>query len=366
MEIIVKKMKILYFGIYAPTAPRDKIYLEGLKLYEVEVIRCTDSSPGVSKYFHLARQLRKSESNADIIWVGYLSGMLVPLARIFAPNKRIIFNALNSMYETYILDREKYSKFNVASWLIWFVDFLSFHMADTSLVESIEQKKFISRFFLVNPKKLEVVYTGVDESVFFLDPSIEKRDKFTVVFRGLFLPATGVEYVLEAAKILKDEGINFVIIGWGERSNYVRQFIEENGLNNVEWIHWFLQPKELREKMLSAHVMLGQFSSHERMNRTIQNKTFEAMALGMPYITRDSRSNREILTDGTDCLFVKPNDSRGLADKIIELKLNAILRKTLSSGVRRLFETKLTKNILSGLVYNILLKLTLKYKSRYL
>ena len=283
-----------------------------------------------------------------------MSGLLVPLARIIAPRKKIIFNALSSMYESYVLDRETYSKINPAAWFIWLMDFLSFHLSDISLVESTEQKKFIAKLFFVNPKKLEVVYTGADGSVFYPDSSIKKRDKFTVVFRGMFLPATGIEYVFEAAKILKDKDVNFIVIGWGrEYQSYVENIIKENNLANVEWVHWFLEPKELREKMLSAHVMLGQFSSHGRMDRTIQNKTFEAMALGMPYITRDSKSNREILTDRVNCLFVRPDDAKDLADKILELKNNSTLCKNIRDKARNVHETELLPGVLSKRVVSV-------------
>lgn len=351
MEINIEMMRIIYFGIYKPTAPRDKIYINGLKSHGVEFLECVDSSSGLRKYFILAKRLWRENGDANVIWVGYLSGRLIPLARIIAPHKKIVFNALNSMYESYILDRERYSKFNPVAWSIWLMDFLAFHLADVSLVESIEQKKFISKLFFVNPNKLEVVYTGADESVFYPDPATKKKEKFTVVFRGMFLPATGVEYVFEAAKILKDKDVNFIIIGWGrDRQAYVENIIKDNNLTNVEWIHWFLEPKELREKMLSAHVMLGQFSSHERMDRTIQNKTFEAMALGMPYITRDSKSNREILTDKVNCLFVKPDSAEDLANKILDFKNTEKIKEQMSHNATVLYQEKLkAERITEGL-----------------
>ena len=37
----------------------------------------------------------------------------------------------------------------------------------------------------------------------------KKNDKFTVLFRGRFLPEAGVKHILEAAKILEKKGVNF-------------------------------------------------------------------------------------------------------------------------------------------------------------
>ena len=76
----LKIKKICYFGIYQPTAPRDKIYLEGIKKLGAEVILCVDNSPGLLKFFHLAKKLQAQKNQYDILWVGYLSTMVVPLA----------------------------------------------------------------------------------------------------------------------------------------------------------------------------------------------------------------------------------------------------------------------------------------------
>lgn len=100
--------------------------------------------------------------------------------------------------------------------------------------------------------------------------------------------------------------------------------------------------------------MLGQFSFHSRLDRTIQCKTFEAMALGMPYITRDSLSNRELLTDRENCLFVKAGSASDIADKILELRDSEDLRGKISRGARALYESRLTPDILGRQISSIL------------
>jgi len=102
--------------------------------------------------------------------------------------------------------------------------------------------------------------------------------------------------------------------------------------------------------------MLGQFSSHARLDRTIQNKTFEALALGMPYITRDSKSNREVLEDGKNCLLVKPSDPEDLAKKIILLKNNEDLRKKIADQAHSFFQNNLTSDILGSKVFDLIKK----------
>lgn len=346
--------KILYVGIYQPVAPRDKVYLGGLKKLGVTVMECVDNSRGFLKFFRLAKKHWAIKNQYDILWVGYLSTMVVPLAWLIS-RKKIVFNALDSWYDRSVLDRGLYSRFSPKAWAIWFFDFLAFHLSEVVLVESEQQKLFISKKFFVSTAKLQVVFTGVDEAVFHPDPSIVKSENFTVVFRGLFLPATGVEIILEAARILKNDDVKFVIIGWGDPfQTMIRKAISDEGLANVTLITWFLPTEELRRTILSAHVMLGQFSTHERLNRTIQNKNFEAMALGMPFITRDSLSNRELLTDGLNCLFVPKSDSEALAQSILRLKKEPALGESIGTRARSTYIAKCGEKVLAERVFRIL------------
>jgi len=350
-------MTICYLGIYNPTAPRDRIYLEGLKKREIGVIECVYNSKGLSKFFSLARKLFVLRGQYDILWVGYLSPMVVALAW-FLSRKKIVFNALDSWYDRSILDRGMYSKFSPKAWLIWLCDFSAFHLSDVVLVESEQQKLFITKKFFVNLAKLHVVFTGVDEIVFHPDPTVPKAEKFTVVFRGMFLPATGVEYVIEAAHLLKGENIKFRIIGWGgSLQTKFKKMIADYELPNVNLTTIFLPPDELRKTLASAHVMLGQFGDHPRMERTIQNKNMEALALGLPLVTRDSPSNRELLKDNENCLFVRAGNPKDLADKILYLRQHPDVAARLGALARKTYDERLISDVLVQAVYVVLSKL---------
>ncbi len=343
---------ICFMGFYRPVAPRDKVYVGGLKKRGVNVLECVDNTPGLAKFFNIARKYREQGKRCDILWVGYGSAMVVPLARLLT-RRKIVWNAGNSWYETAILDRAIHRLFSLAAFAIWCVDFLAFHSADLIILESAAQKRYISKQFWVKEGKLAVVYTGADETVFHPDPTVAKNKTFTVIFRGMFLPATGVEFVIEAARLLKNEDVNFRLIGWGEPlQGKIKKMIAGYNLSRVYLTTVFMPADELRRNMLSAHVMLGAFGNNERLERTIQHKTFEALALGMPYITRDSESNRELLTDGVNVRFVPPADPKALAAAIMALKNDASLREKLARGARILHETKFTGGILAAEVEN--------------
>jgi len=88
----------------------------------------------------------------------------------------------------------------------------------------------------------------------------------------------------------------------------------------------------------------------------VQNKTFEALALGMPYITRDSKSNRELLTNGLNCLYTT-KDKGDLVSKILKLKGDEYLRNKLAENARKLHveiltEKKIAEKVLGSLSPN--------------
>ncbi|OHA18461.1 MAG: hypothetical protein A2664_00770 [Candidatus Taylorbacteria bacterium RIFCSPHIGHO2_01_FULL_46_22b] len=346
-------LRILYTGIYLPTSARDKVYIDALKARGHVFDECVNQEKGLAKYWNLHRQLVQKEKETDCIWVGYLSPAAVVVS-FLSSRKKIIYNALASAYEAYVLDRGMYPKYSFRAFLWWTVDFLSFQLADAVLVESQAQLEFIARTFFAPRRKLHVVYTGVSESLFHPDATVTKKTDFTVAFRGILIPATGIEVVLEAAKLLKDEQIHFWISGWGQLQAKVSEYITSNSLTNVTLNTLFLEPDDLRTRMLSAHILLGQFSSNSRLDRTIQHKTSEALALGMPYITRDSVSNREILRDKENVLFVTPSDPIDLKEKILLLQSDIALRERLGAAARVTFINKLSQVVLGEEVAKVL------------
>ena len=280
------KNKYCYFGIYAPTdMARNNVLFLGLKRNGLKCIKCVDSSKSLFKVFKLIKKHWKIRNDYDFMIVGYLSNIIVPLARVIS-RKKVIYNALCSMYEGEILDRERYKKKSFGAMYIWLRDFLAFHFANLILVESEAQKRFLSKIFFIRKSKMKVLLTGANDEMFYPLESIKKRDNFSVVFRGWFLPATGVEYVVETAKILKKEGIEFLIIGRGMLRKKIENMISEYDIDNIELITEFLPDDVLREKMLSCNIILGQFADHPRIQQ-FKNRLMEFCSLD----TEDKRED---------------------------------------------------------------------------
>jgi glycosyltransferase involved in cell wall biosynthesis len=344
--MLASKIKICYFGIYNPELGRNRVYIKGLKENGAEILECRDNSWGPFKFLKLFWKHWKIRNSYDFLIVGYPGHVLVPFAK-FISSKPVVFDALCTMYEGVILSRGQTSK----SLYVQIIDWLAVKSADLILVESEEQRKYFALRF-GESKKYKVIYTGAEISVFYLDPNIKKREEFTVLFRGKFLPEAGVKYVVEAAKLLPEA--NFLIIGNGFLFNQINSQISQAKSQNIELISRNLSPDELRAVMLSAHVSLGQLETHERLKRTIPHKAYESLALGLPYVTARTKPIEEIMTEGETCLFVNPADPRDLSEKILKLKDDPRLGEEMSKKGLQLFQHKFTPKVLASQILQLI------------
>lgn len=346
-------MKICWFGTYNSNWGRSKIYIQGLQEMGVEVLECQSLASGFQKYIELFSKHKKIVGQGyDALVVGYPSHSVVWFAKLLS-RKLVIFDALCTMYEGVVISRKEYRATSLRGLYIQFIDWLAVRCADVVLVESEEQRKyFVDKFG--ESSKYRLVYTGADDSIFYPDPEVNKKEMFTVLFRGKFLPEAGIKYIIESAKILEEKQVNFLIVGNGWLEKELRIMSQELRLKNLELITENLSNDDLRVKMLGCHISLGQFENHERLSRTIPHKCYESLALGLPYLTAETLGVREILKDGENCLMCQPADPEDLVAKILYLKNNPDVLEKIGDNGHQLYLQKFTPKILASQILQII------------
>lgn len=331
----------LYFGIFDPEFSRNKVYIRGLQARGHKVVVVTDRSRGPLKFLKLWRMHRELKGKYDVMVVGYPGYIIVPFARVIT-RKPIFFDALCSFHEAQIISRNAYKNNPLRIPYVRTIDWLATRSADKVMVETELQKEYFVQELKVPATKCIVVYTGVDDTSFYFDPTIAKNPTYTVLFRGRIMEEAGVTHILRAAEILRGENIRFLIIGfgWSRAMENFSKLLKELALPNVCHIRGPVPIDELRPLILSSHVSLGQFSNNSRLDRTIPHKAFEAMAMRLPYITARKPGIQEVLTDKESCLLVEAEDPRDLADRILFLKNNPAQGDTVVSKAFELYEEK--------------------------
>lgn len=348
---MVQKMRICYINISTQN-PRDQVTIRGLRENEVMVSEITDNRSGFKKIIKIIKKYHQSKNLYDLLIIGYTGAILVPWLR-FVSRKKIIYNAGNSFYESMNISRDSGRVKTVWYWLI---DFFAFHLANHILVESERQKKFIAKTFFIQPKKISVHLTGVDDRDFYFDPKIQKLETFTAVFRGKFLPEAGVDIIIRAAKLLENSGVKIRVIGRGFLEKEIRLLIAELKPQNLELITDVLSSSILREKMQECHLALGQMANHSRLLRTIPHKAFESAAMRLPYLSRRNDGLLELFEADKTCFCVNSSDEYALAKKIIFLKNNSHLLNQVARNAFDPYQNTFTSKVLGGKLVTKLIK----------
>ena len=312
-------MRILYISRSKLGHSVNAVYIKGLRANNVDV---RELFIGGNEFFNLIRYLFKHKKSFDAVLVGYDSPFLVCVAKLFS-GKKVIYNALCSVYERMIISRALAGPVSLKTAYYWLSDFLAVHSADLVMVETNEQAKYFKKLFRVSNKKLFRAWTGARDDLFYNHGlGTEKFPVFTAVFRGQFLPESGVETLIRASKLLDGENIKILLLGGGLGTSKAHNLINEFRPDNLEFVNKFLSNEELQSIMQKSHLCLGQLAKHPRLERTVPHKAYESLAMRLPYLTASNRGILELLKSGDNCITCEPASPESLAEKIIWAKNN--------------------------------------------
>ncbi|MCR4325000.1 MAG: glycosyltransferase [Candidatus Curtissbacteria bacterium] len=357
-------MKICFIGTYDKNYTGNKIVLEGLLRNKVKVsevnaeVKLTrlDSKKDMT-WMNMAKRLAKKYrfavvvgknidkiKNSDIFYVGYPGHMDVllvyPLAKTF--NKKIAFAPVISFYSGFSDEQGILNKGSVMATISKYGETLVYKCVDLVLPDTPYQKEFFQKTFNIPERKLRVLPIGADDKYYKHTPYKNKSKKINVVYYGLYSPIHGVEYIIEAANLLKnDRDIKFTFVGQGNtfEENYNRA--QKLHLENVEFFHDI--PVEEHPAIIEkADIFLGFLEKHPTVERVIPNKVYQGLALGKVVVTTDVPVIRSIFTHKENMYFTKPASAEELAKAIKELKEKPVLRKKIADNGYALFKKKFT------------------------
>lgn len=335
-------MNVCYFGIYKSSYTRNAVNIKGLRQNGVTVFECNTREVGNKKYWQLIKKYWQIRKEFQVIFVGFPGHTIMPLAWLLAKigRQKIVFDAFVSLYDSMVLDRQKHRRISFGALKYWLIDWLSCKLADVILLDTNEHIKYFVRTFKVPKKKFKRIFVGIDDEIVRPIKQAKNTNNFLVHFHGTYIPAQGIPYIVGAAEILKNEAVEFNIIG--RLNDYYLEIEKSRQLDlKVNFID-FLPYNQLIEKISEADVCLGMFGATDKTLRTGAFKVVEAMAMAKPVITGDTPAMRELFISGENCLFCQIADANGLAMKILELKNNRQLREKVARNGYELYLKRLT------------------------
>lgn len=214
---------------------------------------------------------------------------------------------------------------------------------------------FIDKKITSKKNSYLILGSGVDTDIF--SPSSENSVKhnLTVLFFGRLLWDKGIEYLIDATKILKTEGIDFTLNLAGEPDMSNPSYInleqlkkwENNGL-----INYLGYCSDMVEIIRASDLVVLPTYYREGVPLSL----IEAASVGKPIVTTDMPGCREIVVDGKNGFLVPVKDSVALADKIREILLNKDLRVSFGQKSRERAINLFAKEIVAKRTIEIYLK----------
>ena len=293
----------------------------------------------LQKYSHIGKY--------DVLVVGYPGQFDVYLARLLAWLRRKplawdIFMSIYLIAKERQLDR--YNNFTLK--LLRFFEGIACHLPNQLILDTPDYADWFVHTYGIRPDRFRLVPTGADDRIFNLtkieDPFTHEPGVFKIVYHGTFIPNHGVETIIRAAYLLRNElNIRFEMIGDGPEKRKATLLAEQERLKNIEFIGW-LEKDELVKRIVAADLCLGVFGVTPQSLMTVQNKIFECLALGLPVITGDSPTIRRYFVDQEHLYLVKRSDPEALADAILDLFRNREKRLQLANSGHNRFLKEFT------------------------
>lgn len=327
-------MKICYFGDYDPEYSRTRVLIKGLRENGIEIKECNDRSRGIKRYLVLIGKI-KTLLPFDVLLVGYSNSRLMVLWARILWRGPLLWDALYSLYDSWVFDRKRVMPGRPRAFYYWFLDWLGCRLANKVLLDTQAHIDYFVRTFKVRENKFIKVLVGTDDKIFYPRKSAI-NDFFWVHFHGSFVPLQGVSYIVEAARLLEKEKVFFQIVGHGQEYQRIREVANEFNIKNISWIDW-VKYEDLPGLMARADVCLGVFGNTNKTLRVIPNKVYEAIAMKKPVISADTLAVRELFENEQNILFCKTAAPGDLAGKILKLKKNKDLLDKISKGGYEVF-----------------------------
>jgi glycosyltransferase involved in cell wall biosynthesis len=336
-------VRVAYFGTWERGYPRNDQVIAALATAGAEVDFVHEEMWSGTHKFGLTptvlprlaraelRLARAPVPNVDALMVGYPGHFDLWSAK--RHGKPVVFNAMVSLYDTFVEDRERFRDGSLAAKTLRRLDQRAFRAADLVVADTRANADFMCE--LAGIDEVGVCLIGAEERLF--RPAWKRSDDFHVLFVGKPAPLHGLELILEAARRLPD--VPFRVVGTGQVTDVL-----DTRPPNVEHVPW-VEYELVADEYARAGCSLGVFGSSGKAERVIPHKTFQALAVGTPLITADTVAARELLVDGRDSLLVE-RDADSLAAAIVALRDDAQLAERIGAGGRATFEREASEAVL--------------------
>lgn len=301
---------------------------------------------GVSLW-RMSKELRKLRKDGAFNVVHYCNPpdllALVALPQKFTSGSRLIFDQHDLGPELVVAKRLRFGAVFAAIARSW--EWIAYKSADHVIATNESYKSVAVERGKKHPDTVTVVRSGPRKE--WIVPSVptdkwRNGKKYQVGYVGVIGKQEGIDYLLEAARILVHEenlSVQFCLVGSGtEVDNLVVQAKALNLQDHVSFLGR-LGDEELRSVLSSSNVCVNPDEVNELNDKSTMNKILEYMALGKAIVQFEVTEGR--FSAQTASAYASPNDSLSFAAELKRVLLDETLATEMGESGRKRFEEAL-------------------------
>lgn len=351
--------KVLFWGRFDPGYSRNRVYAALFRELDWEVdYFFVKWFPKFGDLEAVVRGLGRKPL-PDLVWVPVCRQRDILAACRWAHRRgvKVLFDPMISAWDKKVLEQMKWKAEESRAKKLHAHETVLMNAPDMVTWDTSCHLEFCAKQFGVPREKLRVLLTGTDETVF--KPSegerVEKGGSvsvpFKVLYHGAYLPLHGTEYIVEAARMTQDEGIQWDFLGWGAYKAATEA--KAAGIKNIRFLDKV--PYTDVPKVICAHdVVLGVFGTTEKASRVIGNKVYECMACARPTINEFCTGYPPEAKDCRAIKFIPPGDAKAIADAVRAYRDDWANRDAYFAEARAFFEKHLSMKVIKTQLAQIL------------
>lgn len=163
-------------------------------------------------------------------------------------------------------------------------------------------------------------FTSVDllKSTFDKDSFLTRnnwQNQFIITYVGAHGVANALDQLLDAALLLKERRVLFLLIGDGMEKKRLMERKENESIENVLFLGPFPKP-EIYKYILVADVGTSVLKNVETFKTVYSNKTFDYMACEKPILMGIDGVSKELVEQSGSGIFVEPENPSQFAKKV--------------------------------------------------
>ena len=236
----------------------------------------------------------------------------------------LVVNAVTGLGSFYISDTAKSKAIRKVMEILYKE---SNKKADFCIFQNSDDMHYFIKNNLCDVKKsILIKSSGIDTGIFGPTKETNNNKSIKVLMVARAIWHKGIKEYYEAAQILQDEDIEFVLIGDTDEGNISCASKEFLNSSNVKWLGY---KDDVKEYIQQCDIFVLP-SYREGVPRTL----LEASSMAKPIVTTDTVGCKEVVEDGYNGFLVPVKDVKILSKRILQLSKDRALRDTMGKNGR--------------------------------